>query len=394
MNNLNDSFLKLEQYCRENNYKGYSLYDSHLSNIPFEKFGSNVSFIINQINKRSPINFRKIINVNKEYNPKGMGLFLNSYLTQKELGNPLKINHLDKSIDFFFNWLESNFSKGYSGYCWGYNYPWPKKDGSIVKPFYPTSVVTGFNIRSIFKYYLITNDKRAIKIIKKAKDFIINDIPFIENKRGICFSYTTSKQDITINANLLAGEILAYSDYVENKNSNINTIKKILDFTTSYQNENGSWYYSYDIKTKKPKIQIDFHQGYVLESIKRICKFSEIPISDYKNIINNGLLFYYNNQFSKEGYSFWRIPSKWPVDIHNQSQGIITFSNFKNFNPKYLDFSKKIANWTITNMQNKIKGNFYYQKWPIITNKVSYMRWNQGWMMVAISTLMKNILKK
>ena len=45
-------------------------------------------------------------------------------------------------------------------------------------------------------------------------------------------------------------------------------------------------------------------------------------------------------------------------------------------------------------MQNKIKGNFYYQKWPIITNKVSYMRWNQGWMMVAISTLMKNILKK
>ena len=33
------------------------------------------------------------------------------------------------------------------------------------------------------------------------------------------------------------------------------------------------------------------------------------------------------------------------------------------------------------------KGNFYYQKWPFLTTKTSYMRWNQGWMLLALSTL-------
>ena len=32
-------------------------------------------------------------------------------------------------------------------------------------------------------------------------------------------------------------------------------------------------------------------------------------------------------------------------------------------------------------------GNFYYQKWPFFTTKTSYMRWNQGWMLLALSTL-------
>ena len=80
------------------------------------------------------------------------------------------------------------------------------------------------------------------------------------------------------------------------------------------------------------------------------------------------------------------MPKKWPVDIHNQSQGIITFSIFKDYDPSYLDFSKKIADWTIENMKDK-KGNFYYQKWPFLTNKTSYMRWNQGWMLLALLTL-------
>ena len=37
-------------------------------------------------------------------------------------------------------------------------------------------------------------------------------------------------------------------------------------------------------------------------------------------------------------------------------------------------------------MQNR-KGYFYYQKWPFITSKVAYMRWNQAWMFVALSRL-------
>ncbi len=387
---LNDSIRKLSGYCIENNYKGYSLYDSHTSPIPFHFFGHKISFLINQVIKRSPINLRGLIKVKKTYNPKGMGLFLHSYTLQKKLNNPVRIEDLDNKIAFFIDWLRTNSSQGYSGYCWGYHYPWPKSDGLLVPPGTPNSVVTAFNVRAIFEYYLLSNDSSCLDLIQGAVEFILNDIPITENQDGVCFAYTPVKKDITINASLLAAEILAYSDYANNKSEYSYIIAEVLRFTMSHQNADGSWYYSFNPKTGKPKKQIDFHQGYVLETIKRICDFSNIDIKIYDAQIKSGLTFYRKNQFNDKGISFWRLPKKWPIDIHNQSQGIITFSTFKNYDSSYLDFSKKIANWTIKNMQDK-KGNFYYQKWPFLTNKISYMRWNQGWMLLALLTLKFNI---
>ncbi|WP_419663332.1 hypothetical protein Dvar_36950 [Desulfosarcina variabilis str. Montpellier] len=381
------ALLKLHNYCYKEDYKGYSLYDSHNGYLDFHKFGPNISFISNQIIKRFPINLRRLLGIKKGYNPKGIGLFLLNYTLQKKYSNFLNHKDLDAILKFFSNWLKKNYSKGYSGNCWGYNYSWPKKDGSLVPQFTPSSVVTGFNIRALFHYFLLSKDADCLTIFKGANSFIRNDLDKTIEGESLCYSYTPLKRDITINANLLAAEVLAYYDFVFNKNENQEILKRILNFTMSRQNEDGSWYYSYDIHSGKPKKQIDFHQGYILESIKRICTFSSLKLSDYNNTITKGLKFYRNNQFSENGVSCWRYPKKWPIDIHNQSQGIITFSLFKKYEHSYYSFARKIADWTISNMQGK-EGNFYYQKWPLITNKVSYMRWNQAWMMLALTTLM------
>ena len=77
INRYQDIFLKAHNYCEGEHFSGYSLYDSHNSYIPFLKMGKYISFYANQINKRSPINLRKVLGVKKDFNPKGMGLFLN-----------------------------------------------------------------------------------------------------------------------------------------------------------------------------------------------------------------------------------------------------------------------------------------------------------------------------
>jgi len=87
---------------------------------------------------------------------------------------------------------------------------------------------------------------------------------------------------------------------------------------------------------------------------------------------------------------YGRYPLKWPVDIHNQSQGIITFSELKFFNTDYLNFANTIAKWTIENMQDK-SGYFYFRKYPYFTNKISYMRWGQAWMFLALTELLVNL---
>ena len=121
--------------------------------------------------------------------------------------------------------------------------------------------------------------------------------------------------------------------------------------------------------------------------MKRICDFSTADIKDYDDSIKIGLDFYIKNQFTTEGVSLWRLPKRYPVDFHNQSQGIITFATFREYDSSYFDFAQTIAEWTISNMQG-IRGNFYYQKYPLIMNKTNYLRWNQGWCMVSLTTLL------
>ena len=195
---------------------------------------------------------------------------------------------------------------------------------------------------------------------------------------------------MTINANLLAAEILAYDDYLHKKKEHRELILGVLDFTKKLQNEDGSWYYSYNIETFEPKKQIDFHQGYILETMDIILKFSQIDNDNFLSVMERGLEFYYKNQFYPHGYAYWRYPKKWPVDIHNQSQGIITFSKFSDLKLSWYITDEKITDWTIKNMRNS-DGRFYHQKWPFIKNKTSYMRWNQAWMLLALTTLIINM---
>jgi len=123
--------------------------------------------------------------------------------------------------------------------------------------------------------------------------------------------------------------------------------------------------------------------------------FGTIDDNKYLNSIEKAVSFYKQNQFYTDGRAKWRLPYSYPIDIHQQAQGIITFCKIYSLfaDESYLDFSKIIAKWTIKNMYDP-KGFFYYQKWPIFTNKNSYMRWNQAWIMLALSCLLNEIKYK
>jgi hypothetical protein len=115
----------------------------------------------------------------------------------------------------------------------------------------------------------------------------------------------------------------------------------------------------------------------------------QIKNSEWDLAIKKGLEFYHDHQFFPDGRSLWRYPKEYPVEIHNQSQGIITFSKLAGDNKAYPSFSNTIAEWTIQNMQGK-DGHFYYQNHKYYKNKISYMRWSQAWMFLALTTLITN----
>ncbi len=74
--------------------------------------------------------------------------------------------------------------------------------------------------------------------------------------------------------------------------------------------------------------------------------------------------------------------SLYPIDSTALAQSILTLTRFSEY-----ELAEKIALWAIQNMQSK-KGYFYYQNHKLLKNKISYMRWSNAWMLLALSKLL------
>ncbi|HIP13788.1 MAG TPA: delta-aminolevulinic acid dehydratase, partial [Arcobacter sp.] len=79
---MEKSFEKLKNYCEAEGFKGWDPYDG-LNSKAFKTLKlDKVQFFRLawiQLFKRNPINLRALMLVPKEYNPKGLGLFLAGY---------------------------------------------------------------------------------------------------------------------------------------------------------------------------------------------------------------------------------------------------------------------------------------------------------------------------
>lgn len=375
---ISSALEKLRVYVEKEKFRGYDPYDTLNSFFPFRVFGKLVPILALQLQKRNPVNIRPLLGIKKECNPKALGLFLQAYC-KLQLSKPRE-DH-SKQIDFLFGWLKENYSKGYSGYCWGYNFDWASS-GKYIQRGSPNIVVTAFVAKGLIAYYELRKDEEALRMLKSIGEFILNDLPRHEAQDGLCFSYTTLGVDHCYNASLLAAEVLAHLYRLTGGTHYRELAAKAGDYVISKQFPDGHWNYSYDEMSGKERVQIDFHQGYVIDSLKTIAEICCPAEVAYKRAVEKGLEFYRKEQFLESGQGKWRLPRMYPVEIHNQAQGIISFSKEK----QYLDFAVTIARWTVTHMQSR-KGFFYYRKLKTYTNKISFMRWSQAWMFVALTDL-------
>jgi len=381
MEEINKALNKLIIYVESENYKGYDPYDIENTILPIKKLPHPLRFVLTQINKRSPINFRPILGIKKNYHTKGMGLLLKAYC------NLYKINKEDTPLqkaNQIFYWLKNNNSDYSKNLSWGFDYSYSSRNSRVEKGF-PTVIHHNYVLNGLFSYYLQTNNNAVKDLLLKADDFITKDIPFITYSEGICFGYNPEAKGCCYNASLHAAEALSMVNYFKGKENYLELIHDAVQYVISRQKFSGVWYYSHGSNPQKEKKQIDFHQGFIIESLDKIDKFTNGKLSSLiRPALELGLDYYYKEQFDNEGRSIWRHPKNYPIDIHNQAQGLIIFSRFSHYNKNYKLLADKIAHWTINNMQDK-KGFFYYQKYPLFTNKISHIRWGQAWMFYALT---------
>jgi len=381
--------LKLERIIsdtitniKSKSYKGYDPYDALTSPYVYRyKDSNNLSLLMTVLFRFSPVNMRSALKTPEAINPKALGLIISSYVKLINLGIDLKI----KEIDYLVALLVKYRSKNYSGISWGYPFPWRNR-WRLVEKFEPSIVSTSFAANSLLDYYVLSKDNFLLDLSEKACDFIINNLESKEFNSGICFEYMPGDKTVVLNASALGASLLTrVSDYTDNRRFR-DKAKAAFDFILSRQLDNGRWEYSYDYITDQPRKQTDWHQGFILDSL-----LNYVQKSRDKNVINQlGLgAKFYRRQFREDGSSFWRYNQMdYPINIHNQAQGIITFSRLSHYFPEYLELAEKILGWTLENLYSN-EGTFYYQKGRFFKNKIIYIRWSQSWMLLAMATYLE-----
>lgn len=374
-----DSLNKLISYCEKEQYKGYDPYDGlnsklfqSLPLIPKKRF-PRLAWI--QLFKRLPVNLRPLVGIKKEYNPKGLALFLSGY------SNLAKIDGLEKHLDninFFATKLIESKTPGYAGNCWGYNFPWESK--AFYQPkFTPTIVASTFAANALIDAYEVTGNQRFLGEGISTKDFILKDLNrTVLDNGNFVFSYSPFDNTSVFNASLLGARLLSRIYSYTKDEELIIAAKKAIAYCCDYQNADGSWYYS----TLPFHQWIDnFHTGFNLEAIIEYRKYS--GDHSFDEHIEKGMKYYLETFFDKEGRSAYYNNSLYPIDIHAPSQLFVTLHKAGIFKENK-ELADRVLNWTVKNMQSP-EGYFYYQKRKYLTNKISYMRWSQAWIFYGLT---------
>lgn len=374
------SLEKLEKYIISENYKGWDPYDG-LNSKFFQNFSLlNKSKFIRlawiQLFKRNPINLRRIFLVEKEYNSKGVALFLSAYCKLYVIDqSPNTLQKINKFAELLLNIK----STGWSGDCWGYNFDWQAKAFFQPKNT-PTVVASVYAASALLEAFEITREKKYLESVISCGNFILKDLNrTYDNDGNFCFSYSPLDSTKVFNASLLGSKLLGllfkYTGNIIYKEE----ARKSVNYCCKMQSADGSWIYG-----EQPFHNwIDnFHTGFNLECLYEY----QVSTDDFsfQDNIDRGFNYYINTFFLNDGKSKYYNNETFPIDIHSPAQLVVTLHKL-NKAGDFKDTYQNVLKWTVNNMQDP-KGFFYYQFKKFITSKIPYMRWAQAWMFNALAT--------
>jgi hypothetical protein len=220
--------------------------------------------------------------------------------------------------------LKENYSKGYSGYCWGVNQPWMSKNR-----FYPedTPYVTNtpYVLEAFIKYRKVTGSKKFDNVIRSVFYFLEKDIPVMHSSKDeLAVGYSPLPEKyIVINANSYVMYMYALlMEFYPDKKAYIgDKILKLYNFIIRNQEPDGSWWYY--VKGAKGNFIDCFHSCFIMKNIYKTAQLVDLP--GWKEIVEKGYKYLVDNFLDKRAFLVRRFtktdkfnPVKW--DLYDNAE--------------------------------------------------------------------------
>ena len=378
---LRSGLQKLEDRILRLNFEGYDPYDGlegAVFRVPLFRENRIVRLVGQQLLRRIPLNLRPLLGIAPGLNPVTLGLCLKSFALLSAAYEDRR-GHYEGLAQTCIQRLQQTISDGYHGTCWGYNFDWEGMYTSV-KRFQPTIVATGIITDGLFHWYRLTGDEVSRQLCEGAANFVIHDLRRHVEGDAVCFSYSPFDSQRVLNATAKGARLLAQVYSMTGEESLRTLAAASIKYVTQRQRPDGGWPYS--VNDRRSWVD-NYHTGYVLDSLDdyvTLCNDQQ-----YENTLKAGVRFYCSH-FIEDG----RIPryyenKTYPVDSTAVGQTLLTLTRFGE-----RLMATDVALWAIENMQAG-HGGFYYQKHRFYTNRISYMRWSDGWMYAGLSFLLKSL---
>ncbi len=378
---------KLMSYCEVNQWAGYEPYDALNSKVleAFRLTDFKVPrLLLTQLLKRSPINVRGLLLIPKSQNPKALGLFLSAFtkLAQLELGDQ------HEHVRLMVQRLRGLRSQSGAYWSWGYNFPWQTRT-DLVARWQPNLVCTSFAAMGLLDAYELTGDTRCLEMATSSAEFLVDQLYWSDGNRRCGFGYPLPTVHNQVhNANFLAADLLCRVYKCTGEEKFLSPALNSIRYSVAQQQADGGWVYG-EADTQK---WIDnFHTGFNLSALESISK--HLGTTEFEASLRRGVEFYRAHFFRNDGAPRYFHNRTYPIDAHSVAQSIITLLDLKDIVPENMALAKSVFQWAMRYLWDD-KGFFYYRTLRLCTIRTSYMRWTQAWMLLALSTLLKELLQE
>jgi hypothetical protein len=373
------AFGDLLEWIRREDFRGYDPYDGCNTRFAVLRMTRATRLFLTYFNKLSPLNFRPLLGIEKRHNYCGLSL-INRALLRRE--SPEAVRPIvERNLDII---LRASLHDRYGEHCWNGNGLYIQSRVDYQTPWVPGIIGTIFCAGAVLDYCRAFGESPAHReILKSARRFLLGNLLGERNGRHY-FRYKPISPwtEFTFNAAAKGAVFLAELGAFWGDRTDDAIVASVIEHVIAYQRADGAWNMSVDLDTGRQKVQIDFHQGFILDALLRYRSLGgDTPL--VRQAYDKGLEFY-RRQFHADGGSYYRYPRPWPSNIHDQAQGIITFAEAPN--GQGLEAARRIADWTLSSMHHPA-GYFFYLRYPWFTNRIPFIRWGQAWMLVALATL-------
>jgi hypothetical protein len=385
-NSFEQALSDLFKWCRARDFAGDDPFDALNSRIfqltPFAK--SETSRLVwTQVNKRSPLNLRRLARVPVQKNAKGIALFaLAALANYRRTKIPETESEARSLIDDLLNLRIS----GYAGAAWGYNFDWQSRHFFAARDT-PMTVPTAFAVRALLEAADTFRDQSYLEIAHSSCEFILRDIRrSVDDDDELCFSYSPIDQTRVFNANLLAAETLAAVGAATGETQLCDFAVRAARYVVKRQRDDGAWVYG---AADNQNWVDNFHTAYVLHSLSVITRSCAAPDTHmFGEALQRGYTFWRERFFLADGWPKYYDDALYPADTHSGAAAIVTLLELRHLDQEAQSLAEKIAAWLLNNMRDS-RGFFYYQRRRFFTLKTPYMRWAQAWTAYALARLLE-----